>query len=128
MTGSDIEYINFVINKGLIYSPCLEVGAGLEGFSAEAIITSHGISYHSTDIKGSVSLTTDFERSDVAQLFNGDQFGTVMILNVLEHVFDPIRVLDNAVSLVRSGGTCVVIAPSVWPLHYFPLDCWRINP
>jgi SAM-dependent methyltransferase len=52
----------------------------------------------------------------------------VLVFNVLEHTFDPLHVLDNAMALVRPGGTCAVLTPTVWGLHSFPLDCWRINP
>jgi SAM-dependent methyltransferase len=47
---------------------------------------------------------------------------------VLEHTFDPIRVLDNAATLLRPGGALVALTPSVWPLHNYPLDAWRILP
>lgn len=48
--------------------------------------------------------------------------------NVLEHTFDPIRALDTTADFVAPGGHLVVCAPTSWPLHYFPLDCWRMNP
>jgi len=55
-------------------------------------------------------------------------FGSVLVLNVLEHTFDPLRVLDNAVSLLKPGGRCAIVTPSIWPLHNYPMDTWRILP
>lgn len=47
---------------------------------------------------------------------------------MLEHTFEPLQVLDNIFSLLVAGGTCVVVAPAVWPLHDYPMDCYRLNP
>ncbi len=71
----------------------------------------------------------DLERAEQMAVFNDvAPFGSVLILNVLEHTFDPIRVLDNAATLLRPGGTLVSLTPSVWPLHNYPMDAWRILP
>ena len=55
-------------------------------------------------------------------------FGTILILSLLEHTFDRIRIMDNAVSLLAENGVLELITPSVWPLHNFPFDTWRIMP
>jgi hypothetical protein len=68
------------------------------------------------------------EFSIVDEKVGGKRFGSVLVLSVLEHTFDPIRVLDNACNLLQAGGTCIVITPTIWPLHDYPYDCWRINP
>jgi SAM-dependent methyltransferase len=56
------------------------------------------------------------------------ELGSVLLANVLEHTFDPIRALDRACGIMRPGGTCIIITPAVWPLHEFPMDCWRLMP
>ncbi len=58
----------------------------------------------------------------------GQKFKSILALNVLEHTFEPVRVLDNLVAVLDSGGVLVAITPTVWPLHYYPMDCWRLNP
>jgi SAM-dependent methyltransferase len=96
------------------------------------MLVSAAIEYFGTDIAAanSVDYVVDFEGASeaVGRAFGGKQFGSALVLNVLEHTFDPIRVLDNVFSILRPKGTCIIITPTVWPLHDFPRDCWRINP
>lgn len=47
---------------------------------------------------------------------------------MLEHTFEPIRILDNALSLLRPGGHLVALTPALWPLHDYPFDAYRILP
>jgi SAM-dependent methyltransferase len=76
-----------------------------------------------------VDVVADFENPNHLSRFDDiGSFGSVIILNVLEHTFDPIRVLDNALSLVRPGGTMLIIAPAIWPIHDFPFDACRLLP
>lgn len=132
MVGSDVEFIKKCLGAGLIQPPCLELGVGYHGPNNKDIIKTGGIEYFGTDITGgaAVDYVVDFEESaeTIREKLKGKQFGSVLVLNVLEHTFNPIKVLDNIFSIVRPKGTCIVITPTVWPLHDFPRDCWRINP
>lgn len=132
MVGPDIEFVKKCLDFGLVQSPCLELGVGYEGPNNRALMQAAKVEYFGTDTtsgKG-VDYVVDFEDSSEAidQLLGGKRFGTVFVLNVLEHTFDPIRVLDNVFHILQANGTCIVIAPAIWPLHDFPRDCWRINP
>ncbi|MER3446532.1 MAG: hypothetical protein C4291_06655 [Candidatus Dadabacteria bacterium] len=131
MVEGDIEFIRKVLRLNLLQSPCLEVGAAIEEQNAKKLILEAGLEYLGADIKPapSIDFVVDFEDSKgVSEKFNGKRVRSILILNVLEHVFDPIGFLDNAFSILENKGTCVIIAPSVWPLHNFPYDFWRINP
>jgi SAM-dependent methyltransferase len=132
MVENDIAYVRELIAAGLVRGPCLEAGAGLDGHNLQALLKSQGIEWFGTDLRVNgdhlyaVDLGDPFDTVD--QTFKGQRFETVLLLNVIEHVFEPVVVLDNARRLVRPGGHLVVIVPTVWPLHYYPLDCWRIPP
>ena len=131
MVEGDAVYIKKCIAAGLVHSPCLELGAGYDGPNNRSVVRSSGIEYFGTDINPGpdVDFVADFEDDpDSIKRKFGTEFGTVLVLNVLEHTFDPIRVLDNVINILRSQGTCIIITPTVWPLHDFPRDCWRINP
>lgn len=129
MIALDLDYIRRVADAGLIASPCLELGAAEYGdevnaTSVKTLLDFFNIQHKTTDTHGDVDYIANFD-SDVC--FD-QQFGSVIACNILEHVFDPIRLLDKIIPLVRPGGTCILTTPVVWPLHYYPLDCWRINP
>ena len=126
MTNEDRAYLKSLLERGLIHSPCLEMGVGLEGFDCKQLIESYGIAYMGTDIvNGSaVDFVIDFEqpleeiRNQIASV---GEFGSVLVFNVLEHTFEPITILDNIMGILKPGGTCAVVAPAVWPLHGFPI-------
>ncbi len=90
-----------------------------------------GLQYQTTDLQGGpgVDYAANFEREEDLKVFaDAKPFGSILILNVLEHTFEPLRILDNARTLLRPGGTMVVLTPTVWPLHEFPQDIWRLLP
>ena len=131
MVEVDLEYINKLIATKLIHGPVLELGTGYGGATCREVIVGAGLRYFGTDLAPGpgVDYVADFERADDMATFGPlPAFGTVLILNVLEHAFDPIRILDNAATLLRPGGTMVVLTPAVWPLRNFPMDSWRILP
>ena len=132
MVDEDSAYVRKCLKAGVVQSPCVELGVGYAGPNNKALLAAAEIEYFGTDIAASdnVDYVVDFEgtREAVGRAFGGRRFGSVLVLNVLEHTFDPIRVLDNVFSILRPEGTCIIITPTVWPLHDFPRDCWRINP
>jgi hypothetical protein len=64
----------------------------------------------------------------VAEAQIARRWPTVLVFNLLEHVFDPITVLHHSLSLVEPGGTCLVVGPVIWPLHDYPADYWQPLP
>jgi 2-polyprenyl-3-methyl-5-hydroxy-6-metoxy-1,4-benzoquinol methylase len=65
----------------------------------------------------------DFEDPAQMSMFKSvAPFGTILILNVLEHTFEPVRILDNALSLLGPHGALAVLTPAIWPLHDLPMD------
>jgi len=130
MTRNDLEYVKSLLSKGLIDGPVLELGGGYGGATCRELVQSTGLAYESTDIAAGIGVdfVADFEADDCAQRFTHNQYGCVLVLNVLEHVFEPIKVLDNAISLLRPDGKVVTITPCMWPIHSYPIDCQRLLP
>jgi len=132
MVKEDIEFLKKCIERGVIFSPVLELGVGYEGVNCKEIIEKAGFVYFGTDMHVGkyVDFIINFEESivDIQKTLNYQKFGTILVFNVLEHVFNPIKVLDNVFEILKEGGTCVIITPVVWPLHGYPRDYWRINP
>jgi SAM-dependent methyltransferase len=133
MISADAQYVRRQLEAGYIRSPCLELGVGYGGDTVRPLIERHGIEYFGTDmVPGpAVNFVVDFEapREVIQAAFaSAPHFSSIIALNVLEHTFDPIRVLDNLIATLRGGGTLILVTPVVWPLHSFPADYWRPNP
>lgn len=133
MTQRDSEFIDRLLHERLIFSPCLELGTGYGGENNRGRIEGAGIIYFGTDMQSGpqVDFVANFEvpLETIIPVFRPvSPFGSILVLNVLEHTFDPLRVLSNVLALLRPEGTCVIVTPTVWPLHGYPQDYWRINP
>jgi SAM-dependent methyltransferase len=131
LTPEDIALVTRALAAGFIHDPVLEFGVGYDGPTCRRELTAAGFRHAGTDLHPGVGvdIVADFEDpSHLSRFGSIGPFGSAIILNVLEHTFDPIRVLDNALSLVKPGGTMLIIAPAVWPLHDFPFDCCRLLP
>jgi SAM-dependent methyltransferase len=131
MTIDDLNWIRKLLTEKKLEEPALELGVGYGGATCRELIESAGLRYFGTDLEKTpaVDFVADFERIEDMGVFSSTApFGCILVLNVLEHTFDPLRVLDNAVSLLKPGGRCAVVTPSIWPLHNYPMDTWRILP
>ena len=131
MVNADLAYVERLIRSGTLCGPVLELGTGYEGETCRSLVQGSGLLYYGTDLQRGrqVDFVADFERpADMAVFNEVGPFGAILVLNVLEHTFDPIRVLDNAATLLKPGGALVLLTPAVWPLHSFPFDSWRVLP
>ena len=57
-----------------------------------------------------------------------NSFDAVISGQCLEHVEYPWETMREIARVVKPGGQVFIIVPHKWPLHYFPIDCWRFNP
>jgi len=56
------------------------------------------------------------------------QFDLVLCTQVLEHCNRPQRVVDECHRVLKPGGTLLMTAPSIYPVHGYPADNWRFMP
>jgi len=135
MTPNDEEYFQLCHRAGLVKEPILDVGSARIGDqpNISALAKRAGLkAVKGADLaKGKdVDYVADFglEPSEFQHQFAIPTFSTVCVFNVLEHTFDPIRVLSNALSCVDEAGTLLVLTPSIWPIHNYPGDYNRLLP
>jgi SAM-dependent methyltransferase len=66
---------------------------------------------------------------DVHRLsFADGSFNTVVALEVLEHVADPLRAVEEMHRVLAPGGFCVISSVMFFPVHEHPWDYWRFTP
>lgn len=133
--AEDFGFLEQAWAAGLVRGRCLEVGSlnhqgGVHG-NCKHTIESWGLRYEGADVMPGpgVDHVLDFtDKKAVERVFGARTFDTLLLFNVLEHVYEPLRLLDNAFTRLVNGGACVISTPLVWELHDFPSDFWRPNP
>ena len=127
---ADLHYLRSMMHH--VGPGVLEVGShnwqGIGGNMHDVVVAA-GRQWEGCDLEPGpgVDFTIDILDDDrVAAV--GRTWSTVLLFNLLEHVYDPATALRNALRLVEPGGTCVVCGPAIWELHDFPADYWRPLP
>lgn len=46
----------------------------------------------------------------------------------LEHCTNPFLLVSEMFWICEPGGPVLICAPWVWPIHRYPIDCWRFLP
>ena len=131
MTENDLVYMRRLVAAGVLKDPVLELGAGYGGMTCCELVRGAGLRYSTVDLQAGpgVDFVADMESAANLHVFDPAQpFGSILILNVLEHTFEPLAVLDNCLRLLAPDGNLVVLTPCVWPLHFYPHDTLRLNP
>ncbi|OGC88924.1 hypothetical protein A2419_01005 [Candidatus Adlerbacteria bacterium RIFOXYC1_FULL_48_26] len=54
-------------------------------------------------------------------------FDGVLLINVLEHVFEYRQLIEGAAGAMRPGGTMVIVVPFLFPVHPSPRDFHRFT-
>ena len=63
-----------------------------------------------------------------ALTFADDSVGTLLALDTLEHVRDPIRAVQEMHRVLRPGGVVLLSSVMFFPIHAHPWDFWRFTP
>jgi SAM-dependent methyltransferase len=68
----------------------------------------------------------DVDLHDLSK-YTRDYFNIVVIDNVLEHLSDPRKALDEIHSILQVGGLCICLTPFLIRIHGYPDDYWRFT-
>lgn len=60
--------------------------------------------------------------------FADNSVGTVIALETLEHVADPLRAMQEVHRVLRPGGLAAISSLMFFPIHAHPWDYWRFTP
>jgi SAM-dependent methyltransferase len=60
--------------------------------------------------------------------FADNSIGTVLCLETLEHVADPLQAVREIHRVLKPGGLAVLSSVMLFPIHAHPWDYWRFTP
>ncbi|MFH1777647.1 MAG: class I SAM-dependent methyltransferase [Candidatus Omnitrophota bacterium] len=110
----------------------LEVGSYDINGNWKKFIEKKGLEYLGIDVKSGPGVDKVCDITDDIKIINKKlgykQFDLIICMNVLEHLYEPIKALNNMRDLLRTGGYLVIATPIVWDLHEWPHDFYRLNP
>lgn len=59
--------------------------------------------------------------------FRGNSFDNIIMTNLLEHVQEPQKVVDESYRTLKPDGFIVIYTPFMYPIHGDPNDYWRFT-
>ena len=125
-----LDFARDVVENLPVDAPVLEVGSRpAEGQEQLAVL--RGLFAADTDYTGCDIQEGPFvdRVEDVHALsFEDASFGTVLCLETLEHVADPIRAVQEMHRVLAPGGLLAISSQMFFPIHAHPWDYWRFTP
>lgn len=129
MRGNIREFVRVVSETLSIPQPIVEIGAlQVVGQPCPADLRPlfAGTDYIGCDIRPGPGVD---RLEDVHHLsFASDTVGTVLMLETLEHVKNPLQALAEVFRVLRPGGLAVISSVMDFPVHEHPADYWRFTP
>ena len=120
-----LKQVRHQVKSGMI----LDVGCGMKPY--KSLLNTSGSIYYGTDypitMEGSYGKSTkaDFFSESTLLPFNNNTFDTLLSTQMLEHVSDPKKAIQEMGRVLKPGGILILSAPMTWPLHEEPYDFFR---
>lgn len=124
MTPADLTYLSWLLHRRHIGEGVLDIGGRNVNGSTRDLCVNVGRTWQNADIEPGSDFQFDLTNEHPVTSVD-TQCDTVLLFNILEHIYDPIRALEHAIMLVSPHGPLAVITPVVWQLHDWPGDYWR---
>ncbi len=105
----------------LLNGRVLDVGCGIKPYQGYLEFSGY------IGIDESQSVSPDVLARSESLPFAGHSFDAVLCTEVLEHLKEPVRCLDEIKRVLKKGGCAYITVPQSWGLHYEPADYWRFT-
>ena len=132
MRGNIREFVRVLVDTLALPQPIVEIGAlQVEGqpYSADLrpLFAESGYTdYIGCDVRPGLGVD---RIEDVHQLsFATDSIGSVLMLETLEHVKNPLQAMAEVFRVLQPGGVVVISSCMDFPVHEYPADYWRFPP
>lgn len=102
----------------------LDVGGSKKSGYLELIKGKHTVLVGNIDISYGIDITFDAEKT---WPFVSGRFDCVLLINLLEHLFDYTNTLREANRVLRPTGKIVGVVPFMFPVHGSPSDHFRFT-
>ena len=111
---------------GLRPGRLLDYGCGGQPF--RGMVEPHVAGYAAVDVEPVPGVRIDHIIGPGDPLpYGAGEFATVLSTQVLEHVADPARYLDECARVLQPQGRLILFAPMQWRHHEVPWDYWRFT-
>ena len=102
----------------------LDIGGVKHSGYLSRIKGDHSVTTMNLDEKASPDIVHDLEQPlPIAP----ESFDGVLLVNVLEHIFNYQQLLAESARVLKPGGRIVVVVPFSFPVHPSPHDYWRFT-
>ncbi len=101
----------------------LDLGGDARSYYQKCFKGEYHITTLNYDPKSGADIVHDLEKP----LPEIGKFDAVLAINVLEHIYNARRVVEDAYRVLNPGGTMVIAVPFLFPVHPSPQDYWRFT-
>lgn len=129
MRPAVLDFARDIAERFPMAEPVIEMGArAAEGQEGVADLRSlfGAADYIGCDIQEGLGVDQIEDIHDLS--FDDGSVGTVICLETLEHVADPLRAVEEMHRVLRPGGVLAISSLMFFPIHAHPWDYWRFTP
>lgn len=132
MRGNIREFVRILVETLALSQPIVEIGSLQvedQPYSADLrpLFAASGLAdYIGCDVRPGLGVD---RIEDVHQLsFATESIGTILMLETLEHVKNPLQAMAEVFRVLQPGGVVVISSCMDFPVHEYPADYWRFPP
>lgn len=117
-----------VTDLALPVGKALEVGSQYINGTARTVFQHRATEYIGIDREAGDCVNLIMDAEKLTEHFHREHFDTVICCEMLEHSIRPWLVVEQMKSVLKPGGLLWISTPTYgFPLHRFPLDCYRFG-